>query len=40
MINKLGGKVDNKTLDELWKKSENQDVEITVREFLTSRSLI
>jgi len=32
--------VDNKTLEELRKKSENQDVEITVREFLTSQKLI
>ena len=40
LINKLAGQVDNKTLDELREKSENQDVEITVREFLTSHKLI
>ena len=40
LINKLAGRVDNKTLEELRKKSENQDVEITVREFLTSHKLI
>ena len=40
LINKLAGKVDNKALEELREKSENQDVEITVREFLTSNNLI
>jgi len=40
LINKLAGQVDNKTLEDLRKKSENQDVEITVREFLTSTNLI
>jgi hypothetical protein len=40
LINKLAGQVDNKTLEELREKSENQDVEITVREFLTSHKLI
>ena len=40
LINKLAGRVNNKTLEELRKKSENQDVEITVREFLTSHKLI
>jgi glycine betaine/choline ABC-type transport system substrate-binding protein len=40
LINKLAGRVDNKTLEDLRKKSENQDVEITVREFLTSNNLI
>ena len=40
LINKLAGQVNNKTLEELRKKSENQDVEITVREFLTSHKLI
>lgn len=40
LINKLAGQVDNKALEELRKKSENQDVEITVREFLTSHKLI
>jgi glycine betaine/choline ABC-type transport system substrate-binding protein len=40
LINKLAGQVDNKTLEELRVKSANQDVEITVREFLTSHKLI
>ena len=40
LINKLAGQVDNKTLEELREKSQNQDVEITVREFLTSHKLI
>ncbi|MEN8231449.1 MAG: glycine betaine ABC transporter substrate-binding protein, partial [Thermodesulfobacteriota bacterium] len=40
LINKLAGRVDNKALEELREKSENQDVEITVREFLTSHKLI
>jgi len=40
LINKLAGQVDNKTLEELREKSENQDVEIAVREFLTSHKLI
>ena len=40
LINKLAGQVNNKTLEELREKSENQDVEITVREFLTSTNLI
>jgi glycine betaine/choline ABC-type transport system substrate-binding protein len=40
LINKLAGQVDNKTLEELREKSANQDVEITVREFLTSHKLI
>jgi len=40
LINKLGGRVDNKALEELRKKSENQNVETVVREFLTSRNLI
>jgi osmoprotectant transport system substrate-binding protein len=40
LINKLAGRVDNKTLEELREKSENQDVKITVREFLTSNKLI
>jgi osmoprotectant transport system permease protein len=38
--NKLAGRVDNKTLEELREKSESQDLEITVREFLTSNKLI
>jgi glycine betaine/choline ABC-type transport system substrate-binding protein len=40
LINKLGGRVDNNAMEELRKKSENQDVETTVREFLASRNLI
>jgi glycine betaine/choline ABC-type transport system substrate-binding protein len=40
LINKLGGRVDNNALEELRKKSENQNVETTVREFLTSRHLM
>ena len=40
LINKLGGRVDNIAMEELRKKSENQDVETTVREFLKSRNLI
>ena len=39
LINKLAGRVDNNAIEELWKKSENQDVEITIREFLASRDL-
>lgn len=40
LINKLAGQVDNKVIEELRKKSENQDVETLVREFLTARNLI
>ena len=40
LINKLAGQVDNNALEELRKKSENQDLETTAREFLTSRKLI
>jgi hypothetical protein len=40
LINKLGGRVDNNALEELRKKSENQNVETTVKEFLTSRHLM
>jgi glycine betaine/choline ABC-type transport system substrate-binding protein len=40
LINKLGGRVDNKAMEELRKESENQDVETTVRGFLASRNLI
>ena len=39
LINKLAGRVDNNAIEELRKKSENQDVEITIREFLASRDL-
>ena len=40
LINKLGGRVDNKVMEELRIKSENQDVETLVREFLTAKKLI
>ena len=40
LINKLAGKVDNNAIEELRKKSENQDIETTAREFLTSRNLM
>jgi glycine betaine/choline ABC-type transport system substrate-binding protein len=40
LINKLGGRVDNNDIEELRKNSENQDVEMTIREFLTSRNLM
>ena len=40
LINKLGGRVDNKALEQLREKSENQDVETTVSEFLKSQNLI
>ena len=40
LINKLAGKVDNNAIEELRKKSENQDAEMTIREFLTSRNLM
>ena len=40
MINKLGGRVDNAIMEELIKKTENQDVEKVVKEFLKSQKLI
>ena len=40
LINKLAGQVDNNVIEELRKKSENQDVETLVREFLVARNLI
>jgi osmoprotectant transport system substrate-binding protein len=40
LINKLGGRIDNNTIDELRKKTEKQDVEEVVREFLKSQRLI
>ena len=40
LINKLAGQVDNNALEELRKKSENQDIETTAREFLMSHNLI
>ena len=40
MINKLGGQVDNTIMEELIKKTENQDVEKVVKEFLKSQKLI
>ena len=40
IINKLGGRVDNKAIEKLREKSENQDIKTTVREFLKSQNLI
>ena len=40
LINKLAGQVDNNAIEELRKNSENQDVELTIRAFLTSRNLM
>ena len=40
IINKLGGRVDNKAMEKLREKSENQDIKTTVREFLKSQNLI
>jgi glycine betaine/choline ABC-type transport system substrate-binding protein len=40
LINKLGGRVDNQAMEELRKKSENQDVGMVERQFLASRNLI
>ena len=40
VINKLGGRVDNHTMDELREKSEKQDVIEVVREFLKTQRLI
>ena len=40
MINKLGGRVDNTIIEELSNKTENQDVEKVVKEFLKSQNLI
>ena len=40
LINKLGGRIDNNTIDELRKKAEKQDVEKVVKEFLKAQRLI
>jgi osmoprotectant transport system substrate-binding protein len=40
LINKLGGRIDNNTIDELRKKAEKQDVETVVRDFLKAQRLI
>jgi osmoprotectant transport system substrate-binding protein len=40
VINKLGGKIDNNTMDELRRKTEKQDVKEAVREFLKAQRLI
>ena len=40
MINKLGGRVDNTIMEELIKKTEDQDVEKVVKDFLKSQKLI
>ena len=40
LINKLGGRIDNSTIDELRKKTEKQDVETVVKEYLKAQRLI
>ena len=40
VINKLGNRIDNNTIEELRKKTENQDVKKVVREFLKTQNLI
>jgi glycine betaine/choline ABC-type transport system substrate-binding protein len=40
LINKLGGRIDNNTIEELRKKAEGQDVETVVKEFLKAEGLI
>ena len=40
LINKLGGRIDNSAMDELRKKSENEDIKEVVREFLEAEKLI
>ena len=40
LINKLGGRIDNNTMDELRKKTENQDIKEAAREFLKTQRLI
>jgi len=40
LINKLGGRIDNNTMDELRKKTENEDIKEAVREFLKTQRLI
>lgn len=40
VINKLSGKIDNNTIDELRRKTENKDIKDLVREFLKAQRLI
>jgi osmoprotectant transport system substrate-binding protein len=40
LINKLGGRIDNNAMDELRKKTENQDIKEAIREFLKTQRLI
>lgn len=40
LINKLGGRIDNNTMDELRKRTKNQDIKEVVREFLRTQNLI
>jgi len=40
LINKIGGRIDNNTMDELRKKTENQDIKEAIREFLKTQRLI
>jgi glycine betaine/choline ABC-type transport system substrate-binding protein len=40
VINKLGGRIDDNAMSELMKKTENQDIKETVREFLKKENLI
>jgi osmoprotectant transport system substrate-binding protein len=40
LINKLGNRIDNNIIEELRKKTENQDVKKVVREFLKTQNLI
>ncbi len=40
VINKLGNRIDNNIIEELRKKTENQDVKKVVREFLKAQNLI
>lgn len=40
LINKLGGRIDNNTMDELRKRAKNQEIKEVVREFLRTQRLI
>jgi osmoprotectant transport system substrate-binding protein len=40
VINKLGGRIDNNTMNELRKRTEKQDIKEAVREFLKAQRLI
>lgn len=40
VINKLGGRIDNNTMDELRKTTEKEDIKESVREFLKAQRLI